>query len=301
MLIPAGSPSLYLVKRIRESRANIVHIQYPTIGYRFGLAPHLLSLITGKPVVVTLHEFKYTHILRRASCLLFSLRSKHIIFTNREDQERFVRVFSLMVPNNGMIELGSNIPWLPGTTKRGNRICYFGIIRPSKGIEDFIELGRLINEGGYPYILEIIGSPAAFNMAYYQSLKDVTSSLRIEWSVNLGPEQVAARLHEATCAYLPFPGGVSMRRGSLISVMGNGVPVVTTDGPDRPPQMAKAMRFAADPREAVSVISELMRDSVQAEHIAAEARRYLAGFSWPKIAEDHEMVYNKLLMENERC
>jgi glycosyltransferase involved in cell wall biosynthesis len=284
-----------LLARVANSKADIVHIQYPTVGYRFGFAPHVLSLFCDLPVVVTLHEFKYAHILRRASCSIFSLCSKHTIFPNLEDRQSFCKMYFVPTKKTSVIQLGSSIPWIHGAVKIGIRICYFGIIRPAKGIEDFIEIGKLVKKKDLPFILEIIGSPAASNMAYYQSLREATASLPIEWSINLAPDEVALRLREATCAYLPFPGGVSMRRSSLVAVMGNGVPVITTDGPDRPPEMAKAMRFASTPEEALSVIVGLMNDHAQAERIVAEARKYLVDFSWPKMAEDHKRLYDRVL------
>lgn len=284
-----------LMQRVRNTRADLVHIQYPTVGYRFGLAPHMLALFCRRPVVITLHEFKYAHVLRRLSCFIYSFSARYAIFPNGEDLEQFEKTFFLKHPPSRVIELGTSIPWLPGGIAAGHRICYFGIIRPAKGIEEFIELGQLIKDGSCPYRLEIIGSPAASNVPYYEALREKTASLPIDWSINLEPDAVAARLRQASCAYLPFPGGVSMRRSSLFAVMGNGVPVVTTDGPDRPPQMAKAMRFAAGPREALAVIRELMEDPVQSEAIVAEARKYLIDFSWPKIAEDHRAVYNEVL------
>jgi len=287
--------SRLLLNRIKSSNQDIIHIQYPTVNYGSGLAPHLLSLLCRKPVVVTLHEFKYSHILRRMACGIFALSAKHIIFPNKEDQDAFKSRYSLIARSSSIIPLGSNIPWIAGPVTTGNRICYFGIIRPDKGIEDFIDLARLISKNSCPYVLEIVGSPAAQNVAYYESLRQKTVALPIEWSSNLGPDDVARRLREATCAYLPFPGGASERRGSLLAVMGNGVPVITTDGPGRPPEMSKAVRFAANPAEALAAIVDLTQDLAQAETLVAEARKYLVDFSWPKIADDHVAIYKQLL------
>lgn len=284
-----------LSKEINKSQSDIVHIQYPTVGYRTGMAPHILAILCRKPVVTTLHEFKHSNWLRKISCILFSIGSKIIIFTNAEDQENFKRIFSGAAAKSTIIRIGSNIPWLDKRRNDKNKICYFGIIRPDKGLEEFIELSRIIHKRKMQYSLNVIGTPAVSNIRYYNELREKTACLPIEWSVNFTPEQVALRLQEAACAYLPFPGGASIRRGSLMAVMGNGVPVVTTDGPDRPPEMAKAMRFASNPEEALSVIVSLMNDPAQAEAIVAEARKCLVNFAWPKIAEDHKAVYDRVL------
>lgn len=284
-----------LANKIAKSQPDIVHIQYPTVGYRTGMAPHMLAMLCRKPVVTTLHEFKHSHWLRKISCVLFSIGSEITIFTNTEDKENFKSLFLNIAKSSTIIRIGSNIPWLDERKNDRNKICYFGIIRPDKGLEEFIELGRLINKDKLRYTLDIIGTPAVSNIKYYNELREKTASLPVEWSVNLSPEQVALRLQEAACAYLPFPGGASIRRGSLMAVMGNGVPVVTTDGPDRPPEMANAMRFASNPEEALSVIVGLMNDPQQAETIVAEARKCLVDFAWPKIAEDHKTVYDRVL------
>ena len=68
---------------IRTLRADLTHIQYPTVGYGRKLGPQLIGLF--ERAVVTPHEASQTHILRRLSLFPF-LFGRRIIFTNRFEQ-----------------------------------------------------------------------------------------------------------------------------------------------------------------------------------------------------------------------
>src|SRR5579863_9781322 len=63
---------LLFCEKLRHSQFDIVHIQYPSIGNRKSLCPHLLGAMrVAKGTVVTLHEHSSLPILQRASTNLF--------------------------------------------------------------------------------------------------------------------------------------------------------------------------------------------------------------------------------------
>ena len=79
----------------------------------------------------------------------------------------------------------------------------------------------------------------------------------MEWLLDRGDDETAGLLAGASAAYLPYPDGASERRGSLIAALGNGAPVVTTDGPDRPADMDGVVMLAPDPAAACARLEAL--------------------------------------------
>ena len=71
--------ALAVSRRLRQQKFDIVHIEYPTVGFGYKLGPQALSLLRSS--VLTIHEASQRRILRKLALYPFAIRPEHVIFT----------------------------------------------------------------------------------------------------------------------------------------------------------------------------------------------------------------------------
>ena len=279
------------IKEINRRKPDIVHVQYPTIGYGHGLGPHIIGL--AKRSVVTVHEVTQAHVLRRLSLFLFSLRS-HLIFTN-EYELKYSCLYAPWIRNKACIlPIGSNIPVaLP--QRREKQVVYFGLIAPNKGIENFIQGARIAAEKGINIRFVIMGARVPGKDSYLKELQEQTKTLSVEWKIDLPDKLVANELQRSFLAYLPFPDGASERRGSLLAVLANGVPAVTTHGTFTSNDLSNVTVEAKNPLNAVAVIEDLLGKKEMWSKLSKRGQDYAERFSWQSIASEHIKLYETIV------
>ncbi len=282
-------------RRIRSLRSDLVHIQYPTIGFGTHLSPQLLSVLM--PCIVTLHEISQTHILRRLSLYPFTLRSPHVIITTDYDRDYALAWAPWIRGRSSVIPVGSNIAVRDSAGKAtSDDIVYFGLIRPDRGIEDVLALAALIRDRGLPYVLRMAGKPLPNSGEYLASLQAGSKGLPVIWDIGRSDDGVAELLAGTRIAYMPFPDGASERRTSLFALLAYGVPTVTTKGAATPEAMEGAVAFSRHPQDALAAISRILSDREYCEGLSAGALAYSRCFTWETIAIQHRQLYEQLLM-----
>lgn len=286
-------------KRISSLKPDIVHIQYPTIGYGTGLAPQLISCM--RPCIITLHEISQTHILRRVALLPFSLCSQHIVFTNSYEREYALRWTPWIADRSSVISIGSSMPI--GCQERDRdleEVVYFGIIRPDKGLEDIITLASLIKKDCLKIRIRIIGKPHPKYPDYFQMIYLQSKDLPIVWNLDLTESAVVDLLSRSRIAYVPFPDGASERRSSLFALLSNGVNAITTKGSHTPPEMDRAVLYARTPKEALHLIQKLSGQNELQVRLRHDAVAFVNNYSWESIAAKHIELYKSILAANNK-
>jgi glycosyltransferase involved in cell wall biosynthesis len=290
---PCAKPRLR--RTLMAEQCDLLHIQYPAIGFGASLVPHLLPILSPIPVAVTLHEFSRTNRARRLSSILFSLGMHRIVFTTADECLAFRAAFPWWRGEACVIPIGSNITFLGHDPDPDPVILFFGHIKPNRGLEPFIAAADRAHRKGRPYRFRIIGSVAPGRDAYFAELRQLSADLRVDWVLGLDHAGVAAQISRATAAYLPFPDGASSRRGSLLAVLGNGVPVVTTDGVLCPRDLRPWVRFADNADSALDQIDALVSRPELALALGSGGRTYAERFAWPRIAAAHLDFYRATL------
>lgn len=282
-----------VLKRIDACGADIVHLQYPTVGYGRKLGPQLIALVERG--VVTIHEATQTHVLRRLS-LFPLLCSRHIVFTNCFEREYVRGIAPWVRQRSSVIPIGSNVP--RGRTdgeRRLNEVIYFGLIRPAKGLENVLDLAGMMKLRDSGMTVRIVGLAIKEHENYLGMLRRKSADLPVVWDLGLSAQDAADRLAKAAIAYAPFPDGASERRGSLLALLANGVATVTTRGTQTPSALDEAVEFAASPEEAMTIIETLRSDGLRRGGLSEEGMRYAIRFSWPDIADRHIRLYQSVL------
>jgi glycosyltransferase involved in cell wall biosynthesis len=281
-------------RAVRRLNPDVVHIQYPTIGFGTNLGPQAYAL--RKRCVITLHEAWQSHILRKLALSPFSLRSKRIIFPSEFERNFAKRWVPWISRRSSVIGVPSNIgAGRPPVTENVDEIVHFGLIMPNKGLEDVIRLAALIQASGLALRVRIIGKVADKYSAYFQGLRSQSGHLPIVWDNTLDKRQTEDRLAASAVAYLPYTDGVSERRASLKAALTNGIAVLTTRGSQTPPDIEDAVCFVRTPAEALVAGLKLLESPEARRNLAGKGREYVRQYSWERIAEQHSALYSQIL------
>ncbi len=271
--------SLQILRRvIRETRADIVHIQYQTAAFgrhpAINLAPRLLTshllalpLDKGEPVgvVTTFHDLRVPYLFPKASGLrewiTFELArsSDAAIATNEEDYARLGQKRSGGV---SLIPIGSNIDPTPppnydrtawrthlGVTPDELLLSYFGFLNDSKGGETLIRALAEIPDAKLLMIGGQVGASDPTNAAYLARVKNLIAALgltsRVLWTDYAPQAEVSAHFLASDLCVLPYRDGASYRRGSFMAALAHSLPIVTTSPsspvpPSPPPEVVQS-------------------------------------------------------------
>ena len=329
----------YICDAIRDTSAKIVHIQYQTGMYGMHPAVNLLPLHLRHPhglfplvareahatksrVFTTFHDLLPPYLFPKAGPLrdgvtrLIARTSDGVIATNGADMATLRRwgVRAALVP------IGSNIPAStsqePGeqTAVRERYkvppdaalLTTFGLTNTSKGLDTLIDTLALLQSGGTPVFLLVVGAGAGANDATNRGTEQAVRAqiaargmtASVAFTGALPAEAVAAAIAASDVCLLPYRDGASPRRGSLLAALTQGVPVVTTI--PRPgvydglPPLTEKIAALVPPNDAPALavaVRRILSDNVYAAHSRDGARAYAAQFAWGAIARATLAVY----------
>lgn len=273
---------------------DVVHIQYPTDGYGYSILPMLLLLmLKGKKRIVTLHEYSQrTQKARFATNLLFYF-SDFIIFTTPYEREVVIKKFEFVRLNSTVINIASNITSPVEKIDWKDRkfdIAYFGHIRPQKGIEEFNSICNelfLINSN---ISISLIGQLQIRFEEYYKSLFNNSRCISI---LNLDDENVSRILQNTRILLLPFPDGISMRRGSFLAGLENDCVVVSYSGnfDDGLSSMAVLFNPSTSFKIIAKEINNLLVDNDLRKDLFENTESFKNNLKWSTIVQSHLNIY----------
>ena len=278
------------LNEINSKKADLIHIQYPTEGYGYSFLPLLLmAFLPRKKIIVTIHELSNRTFKARVFTMLLLFFSNKIIVTNEIEYQHLKNLPILNRKETFIINIGSNIPKSNNVfrsfSERKIDLAYFGHIRPIKGLESFISVA---NKFCGTKRCAIIGQ----NLSKYQSyLGDLQAqSDKINYVLNGSVLQTADNLSECKIVYLPFPDGVSSRRGSLMAAALNGCVIVTTYSDDKVTNdfFKKYCYLVNNKDEATTIIEQLL---IGNDCVDKNVSKLMDLFSWEEIAKRHFEVY----------
>jgi glycosyltransferase involved in cell wall biosynthesis len=288
--------ALKQARSLRDQKFDIVHIEYPTAGFGTKLGPQGLSLLQN--CVVTIHEASQRQVLRQLSLIPFAFRSAHIVFTSEFERRFAVRWIPWISRTSSVIPVGSNIPLgITNQLRTLNEIVHFGLLLPGKGLEQVLELGGLIRSAGLPLVIRILGRVPPRHSTYFERLRSEAAGLPITWDLDLSEQQIANRLAGGSIAYLPYPDGASERRTTLRAALLNGLAVITTHGTHTPQSLESTVKFCRTAQEALEAICSLTNDREEMARMASNATHSELAQSWEHIAQQHQIVYRRVLTE----
>ncbi len=281
-----------LLRKYKGHRGVIFHLQYPTLGMGYSIAPAALPFFLF-PIFTTLHEFTVFHLLRKAIFLPHAILAKKITFTNENERRNFLRFFPLAC-NATIIPIGENI-----TAKKmdappavnGERIIYFGQIAPDKGIELFIDTVKILKKKDNTIKAAIIGSVLREDSDITRRVRRSATEHAIDLILNEPSDVVSEELQKSTIALLPFPDGITEKRGSALACIKHGLPLITVHSSITPPWMKKISHSVKDAQDAAACVAKIMEGRLERHPEPAFLKENMMIREWPNIAQAHIALY----------
>ncbi len=329
-----------LVKAVRSSNADILHIQHAAGTYGFERAIFFLPLllkVTGysKPIVVTVHEYgwwewqpkgippQFVEWLKmwgqshgwwdREDGFLLTL-SDAIITTNAE-AEKVIRqrlpqcqhIFSIPIAANieftstdkniAQKQLRQRCDWVDTTV-----IVFFGFLHPVKGLETLFSAfqkvltthpsARLLLVGGVESLALHCEEAKLYWNKLHTLAKELNLSNKVHFTGYLDAETASKYLAGGDIGVLPFNHGLTMKSGSLLTLLAHGLPIIGTQSAvSLPDEMGVQL---VPPRNADALADALCQllNNPDRSHLGEAGCAFVEKFSWSSIALKHLQVYS---------
>lgn len=188
-------------------------------------------------------------------------------------------------------------------------VAFFGFLHPVKGLETLLPAfqqvvmvhpqARLLLIGG----VETLALPGEQATRYWNHLQATCSELGLATVVHmtgyLDAEAVSHYLMAADLGVLPFNHGVTLKSGSLLTLMAHALPVVATyANPPDPELSQEPLVEAVAPRDKdglAAALSNLLSHPSRRQHLSQAGHAFSDRFTWSGIAHAHLDVYRTVL------
>jgi polysaccharide biosynthesis protein PslF len=249
-------------------------------------------------------------------------QSNAIITTNREAETAIFDRLPHLKPLIHRIPIAANVEVAPidraaarqqlrqtcGWSEDTTVIAFFGFLHPVKGLETLLSAfqqihksqpqARLLLVGG----VETLALPGEQATRYWQQLQTQVAELGLTSIGHLTgylEAEVASRyLSGADIGVLPFNHGVTLKSGSLLTLMAHRLPVIATQTDSADPELNHQIIQPVTPRhvdELVEAIVTLLKHPEQCQRLAEAGYDFSRQFAWANITTAHLQVYRSVL------
>lgn len=281
-----------------------INLQYPTLGYNGSLLPHLLciyySVFTKKKFSVTIHEYTQSTVKAKLATLIFFIFSEKIIFTNSFELRQAAKILPSLRKRSRIIKIYSNIESANNVKTIEDRqfdLVYFGLVRPQKGLESFVSILKDIKDVNPTIRIILVGKTLPEFKKYSEELINQAKPYLSEIYFNKNEIEVANILANTKIAYLPFPDGISERRGSALAVLKNGGLIVTTQGKFTIKDFDSCCFYVDNSKEAVAKIQNLLASTNEFYYEKQKDITMFLKNSLPESWENVTIKYNDFLCQ----
>ena len=238
-----------VIKQIRSLRPDVVHIQYPTAGYKRRLGPSFLPLLIrciARPakVISTIHEYTNRTLFGKLRLLINIVSSHKVIVVSNQYIEAIHRIWPFQTPEMVFIPDGTNILVNDtpaaisllaikdelGLTEDFKIICWFGVLGRGKNLRSLIRAFHTLKKRHTHIKLLLLGRNE--EPFYSEVLKPDLERMDLMEHVVITDERpsefVSACFGLSDICVLPFVDGVTTKRGSFMAALQHELPMVTT-------------------------------------------------------------------------
>lgn len=300
-----GITSLFQkTKSIKNINFDVANIQYPTVGYATSLLPHLLALyitlILRRKLIVTIHEYSQLGWKGQLAASIFFRFANHVVFTTEYERQCAIKKHHYLNKKSSIIKIYSNIEVnnnQPDFHNRQYDMGYFGYIRPDKGLEDYIETAERIQKENPNFRAYIMGQTQDEYSFYHQPLLDSLANSNITLLLNKSGEEVSEILSQTKIAYLPYPDGLTERRGSFLAALLHHCLIVTTKGNFTTDAQLSTFKFVNKENSHTTINDILNYTASQTEQEITKIDKYIntqVPQSWDDVATKYTSLIKSL-------
>ncbi len=289
------------IREIAKSDEDILNIQYPSMGFGYSLVPHFLcfyfSLFSKKHVTVTIHEYTRLGRKSRLAAIVFLIFSQKIIFTNEFERKAAIKRIPWIKKKSKVIKILSNITpafeHVP-TEKRTFDLGCFGLLTPKKGIEEFLEVSTKILQLKPSIEIFIMGQTLDKYKDFSDKVMNEANKIGVKLFLNKDEKDVSAILSNTKICYLPFPDGVSERRGSFLASVLNYCMIYTTEGIYTTEAHKEFCYFVEKEDAADSIVKALNQTEEYYQSAQLKTEKFIKNHlpkSWEDVIEQYHDVF----------
>lgn len=281
---------------LRKIEDKTVNMQYPTMGYSTSLVPHVLALcavlLLHKRLYITVHEYSQLGWKGKMALNILFLFAKDVVFTTSFELD-CARNHNPWMHKGQVVKIRSNIPAAEDCKPMAERqwdLGYFGYIRPLKGLEEFVDVAEQMQQAGKK--VYVMGQTQPEFEAFHRPLLQRLEQKGIAYMGSCTQEEVAQQLADTQMMYLPYPDGLSERRGSFLAAVVNGAAVVSREGAFTSQQQKDKFALVS-PAQAYEHISAWLNDKQWLEEQQRNSLSYASESvptSWEQIAEEYMRI-----------
>lgn len=291
--------SLLKLMILNRGKIELLNIQYPSIGFatsKFSaIRPHLAFLIAktlGLKTSITLHEFSSLSAKAKKFTQIFMM-ADFVIFTT-EYEKQVGEKYYFSKEKTRIIPIASNIPTSATSLKHKVTefdIVHFGIISEGKGIEDFIWVLNELNSRGVQFKAALIGYIPETQERFAKEILHQCSLQNCTTLLNQSSEDIAEYLSKSNFAILPYPDGISERRGSALAAMANGALVFSFKGRFSA-EFSNISVLAQDKNDLLEKVLNYLDNRHLYEGMIERAFSYSETRNWSFIAQKYKGLYS---------
>lgn len=274
-----------------------------------------LSLLQGKPLVVTVHDLSYRYFpqaysraFRAVYHLLIPLimrRARRIITVSRSEEEAIRRYYPAVAGRLTAIQNGGlpyryleNLPAASAPDSAG-RLLYVGALNPRKNVQGIIRALQLLPEHT-PWQLTVVGGAAR---SFHELKLEIPPQMqeRVEWLGQVDDTERLIGLYRSSAA-LVFPSFYESSGLPPVEAMACGCPVITADIPSLRERCGDAALYCDphNPADIAARITQLLDDEKMRRNLQESGKRRAAQFTWQQCALQTVEVLQSALPDRHR-
>jgi heptosyltransferase-2 len=195
---------------------------------------------------------------------------------------------------SSIIPIGSNIP-MQDPQPSDVDVTYFGLIRPMKGIEQAVSILKSVSKGRNLKV-RVVGQVVPAYANYASKVLSEFKLIGSEIILNSSAIEASDLLSRSKIALLPFPDGMSRRRGSALAAMGNGALVVTTAGENESKFYRSICAVPAAGSSLEELLSSALDDYDAFQTIRSAGQRFARSLTWAGVAGAYTEIIHRMQM-----